>query len=381
MQKKKKKYNANMKNIFGLKKNKQYNMLNEIFEQKKVFETLCQKFFDKDLNIITDELPLDKYSRIVICASGSSKHAGEIAKYFIEGICQIPCSVEFASEFAHKDIVLNKNELFIAISQSGNTADTFEALMKAKKKKAITFALTNNIESKIHKNADYKVLADAGLEQSIAATKSFTAQLLILYIFAIALAEKISGKTLDEIKKEFLTISEKYDDIFNQRETIKSIAKKIKKAKSVAIIGRHINSALAQEGSLKIKETCYINAVHSPAGEFMHGHFAFLDKKVPLIGILSNYKDDEENYNLGLNNLCEVQSKRKTKTILLKTCGDNIAQEKIKSKFTIDIPAMSKWFMPFLSLVALQLLAFETATLIHDNIDEPRDLKKCVDNE
>lgn len=373
-----------MKNKWQIfKKNfkKEFFMQKEILEQKAVFKTLIDKFFNSELQIDTKEFPIKNWKRIVICASGSSKHAGEIAKYFIEAIAKVPCSIEFASEFAHKDVVLSKEDLFIAISQSGNTADTFVALMKAKEAGATTFALTNNIDSKIHTNADYKVLADAGIERSIAATKSFTAQLLILYVFAFALAEKNQKTDLTDLKKEFCSLYEKYDEIFAQEERIKGIAKKTSKAKSIAIIGRHINSALAIEGSLKIKETCYINAISSPAGEFMHGHFAFLDKKVPLVAILNKSENDEENYDLMLNNLNEVKSKRKVRVVLLKSKDDTAVLEKVDTKYFIDIPSANKFLVPFFNLVALQLLAFETARLIHDNIDEPRDLKKCVATE
>ena len=356
-------------------------MLKEILEQKDVFKTLCSKFFDEKFNINSKEFPLKKWNRIIICASGSSKNAGEIAKYVIECLAQIPCSVEYASEFAHKQTVLSKNDLFIAISQSGNTADTFEALMKAKSYGTKTLALTNNIESKIHLNADYKILADAGVEKSIAATKSFTAQLFILYVFAITLAEKVQGKNLLEFKKEFCKLYEKYDEIFIQRPKIKTIAKKIKSAKSLVILARNINSALAKEGGLKIKETCYINAISAPAGEFMHGHFAFLDKNVPIFGVLNKSENDDETYDLTLNNLYEIKTKRKANVILIRTKDDFFAEEKIKNKFSIEVPAANKWLTPFLNLIVLQLTAYETAKLIHDNIDKPRDLKKCVENE
>ena len=366
--------------IFKIRLDKEYFMLTEILEQKEVFQTLCEKFFDENYNINTKEFPIKKWNRIIICASGSSKNAGEIAKYVIESLAKIPCSIEYASEFAHKDTPLGKNDLFVAISQSGNTADTFEALMKAKKAGAKTFALTNNIESKIHYNADYKILADAGVEKSIAATKSFTAQLFILYIFAIALAEKTQNSKLTDFKKEFTGLCEKYEDVFIQRGKIKQIARKIKRAKSLVILARNINSALAKEGGLKIKETCYINAISAPSGEFLHGHFAFLDKKVPIFGIL-NKTEDEENYNLTLNNLYEIKKKRKANVILIRTKDDYLADEKIGNRFAIEIPMVNKLLTPFLNLIALQLLAYETAKLIHDNIDKPRDLTKCVASE
>ena len=170
---------------------KEYFMLEEILEQKIVFNKLAAKFFANDLKIEIKDFPLKKWDKIVICASGSSKNAGEIAKYLIEGMANITASIEYASEFAHKQFALSKNDLFIAISQSGNTADTYEALLRAKEFGATTFAIINNKNSKIHKEADFKVLADAGEEKSIAATKSFTAQLFILYTYVFALTERV----------------------------------------------------------------------------------------------------------------------------------------------------------------------------------------------
>lgn len=364
-----------------LKPKKSYFMLQEILEQKDVFAALVSKFFDKELNINIDDFPVQKWDKITICASGSSKNAAEIAKYFIEDIAEIPCSIEYASEFAHKKNLLKQGDLFIAISQSGNTADTFEALLKAKKAGAKTFGITNAIDSKIHTNADHKILADAGIERSIAATKSFTAQLLILYVFAMKLAEDVLGKDVQALKKEFVGLSKKYDDIYAQRDNIKKIAKRVKKAKSLAILGRNYNAALTLEGSLKTKETCYINAMPSPAGEFMHGHFAVLDNTIPIIGMLNKAKGDEENYKLALNNLSEIKSKRKTTLILLKTASDNIDKAKLSYEYSVEIPKVSIEFAPFLNLVALQMIAFETACLLNDNVDEPRDLQKCVASE
>ncbi len=361
---------------------KEYFMLEEILEQKEVFQKLANDFFCSDLKIKTKAFPLKKWNKIVICASGSSKNAGEIAKYLIEGMTNITASIEYASEFAHKQFALSKNDLFIAISQSGNTADTYEALLRAKEFGATTFAITNNENSKIHKEADFKILADAGEEKSIAATKSFTAQLFILYTYVFALTEKVKKINIDDLKKEFLNLQNKYDEIFSQRDKIKIIAKNIKNSKSLVILSRNINSALAKEGSLKIKETCYINAVSFPSGEFLHGHFAFLDKTIPVLAIVNQaLNKNSDNYKLLTNNLKEVQTKRGSKLILIKSKEDKEIENILKYKYYIDIPRVKTIFTPLLNLVALQLLAYETAKLIHKDIDKPRNLKKCVDNE
>jgi len=370
-----------MFNCCKKRKDEDYFMYKEIMSQKDVFKALNAKYFDENLNINKADFPLGKYDRIIICASGSSNHAADIAKFFIEDITKIPCSIEYSSEFAHKNTIIRENDLFIAISQSGNTADTFESLMKAKRMGAKTFGITNDATSKIHANADFKVLADAGEEKSIAATKSFTAQLVILYVFALALAENNNNENLYDLKKEYLSIGDNYDEIYAQRDNIKKIAKYIKNIKTIAILGRNINAALSREASLKTKETCYISAVFAPAGEFMHGHFAILDKTIPIIGIANKTTDDEENYKLVIHNLQEITTKRNADLILVKAKGDDVAQKDLKHKFAIEVPVMSKYFAPFLSLVALQMLAFETACLRNDNVDEPRDLCKCVANE
>ena len=373
--------NKKIKDLLNINQ-KEYFMLEEIFEQKDVFKKLAANFFYEDLKIKAKDFPLKKWNKIVICASGSSKNAGEIAKYLIEGMTNITAGIEYASEFAHKQFALSKNDLFIAISQSGNTADTYEALLRAKEFGATTFAITNNKNSKIHKEADYKVLADAGEEKSIAATKSFTAQLFVLYVYVFALAEKVKKINIYDLKKEFLDLQNKYDEIFEQRAKIKTIAKNIKNAKSLVILSRNINSALAKEGSLKIKETCYINATSFPSGEFLHGHFAFLDKAVPVLALVNQaLNKNSENYKLLINNLKEIQTKRGSNLILIKTKEDDEIENVLKYKYFIDIPRVKTIFTPMLNLVALQLLAYETAKFIHKDIDKPRNLKKCVDNE
>ncbi|MDD3593788.1 MAG: SIS domain-containing protein [Candidatus Gastranaerophilales bacterium] len=372
-----------MKNLFNIRinKNKEYLMLKETLEQEKVFKDLVSKYFDTDFNITTKDFPLKKWDKIVICASGSSKNAGEIVRYVIEDLAQTTCVVEYASEYAHRKSNLGAKDLFIAISQSGNTADTFEALNRAKETGACTFAITNDENSKIHKTAHYSVIADAGIEKSIAATKSFTAQLFILFVFAIALAEQNTKNNLTDLKRDFCALGDLYKEVFDQRKKIKKIAKTLKKSKSIVVLSRNINSALAKEGGLKIKETCYINAISASSGEFLHGHFAFLDRTVPIIAICNKPTDTQENYDLLLNNIYQIKTKRKTNTIIIKTRNDCFIEERLKNKFSIEIPPVIEIFTPFLNLIALQLIAYETAKLIHTDIDKPRNLTKCVDNE
>jgi glucosamine--fructose-6-phosphate aminotransferase (isomerizing) len=356
-------------------------MCKEIFQQPQIIKALSDRFFDSDLNIKEVDIPIKKFEKIYICASGTSKNAADIAKYFIEKLTGITTIVEFASEFAHKPACISDTDFFIAISQSGNTADTFEALKKAKEKGAMTFAITNNTESKIHKFADYKIFTDAGEEKSIAATKSFSAQLFILYVVTVFMAEKLGFEDNFVYKKELSELYLKYDQIFAQIKKIKKIVSKIKKTKSMVILARGINYAVSAEGSLKIKETAYIDANGFPSGEFLHGHFAFVDKNIPVISLINKCPENLENYELSLKNTKEIKEKRNPVLIVLKTVDDNKIKETFEKASFIDIPIVSEELTPFLNTACLQLFAFEIAVSLGKDVDKPRSLKKCVEKE
>lgn len=357
-----------------------YSMLHEIMEQPEILKKLSERFFDSNFNIKEIDIPVKAFSRICICASGSSKNVGEIIKYFIEKLTCIPVIVEYASEFAHKPICLNEQDLLIAISQSGNTADTFEALKKAKNKNVLTLAITNNAESKIHKLADYKIFLDVGVEKSIAATKSFIAQLFVLYIFGIYLSEKLGNNDTLNIKKMIKELSIKAEEVLEQKTNIKKAAKKIKKAKSIVILGRGINSHITHEGALKIKETSYIDANGYPSGEFLHGHLAFVDKTIPVVSMLNKNISDTDNYKLAIKNTKEIKLKRKPPLIIIKTKEDTL-DGNFKNSVLIEVPQVLDELIPFINTICLQLLAYETAISLRRNVDKPRSLKKCVEKE
>ncbi|KKQ38286.1 MAG: Isomerizing Glutamine-fructose-6-phosphate aminotransferase [Candidatus Moranbacteria bacterium GW2011_GWF2_37_7] len=321
-------------------------MLKDIKETPAALETLLKN----------TQITLKKdISKIYIAASGSSRNAANIARYFIEKITNIPVIVDYASEFAHRSVAMTQNDLFIPLSQSGETADVLSALKKAKDKGIATFAITNNENSTIYKSTDAGMLAYAGKETSIPATKSFTCQLMCLYLLGIHLA----GKQEQDLYK----VPEKIAQFIDNCSELDSIAKQIKDFKSLIILGRGQNWAFAEEGSLKIKETTYINATGYPTGEFLHGHLAVLDENFPVISILTRCFDDADNYFLAIKNTEEIKKKRNPILIELRHGEEN------------------EFIAPFITAVMLQLLTYKTAILLGRDTDKPRSLNKVVEKE
>ncbi|OGI02915.1 MAG: hypothetical protein A2Y25_09890 [Candidatus Melainabacteria bacterium GWF2_37_15] len=321
-------------------------MLKDIKETPAALETLLKN----------TQITLKKdISKIYIAASGSSRNAANIARYFIEKMANMPVIVDYASEFAHRSVAMTQNDLFIPLSQSGETADVLSALKKAKDKGIATFAITNNENSTIYKSTDIGMLAYAGEETSIPATKSFICQLMCLYLLGLHLA----GKQEQDLWK----VPEKIASFIENCSELDSIAEQIKDFKNLIILGRGQNWAFAEEGALKIKETSYINATGYPTGEFLHGHVAVLDENFPVISILTRCFDDAENYPLAIKNTEEIKKKRNPIMIELRHGEEN---EIIAS---------------FITAVMLQLLTYKTAMLLGRNVDKPRSLNKVVEKE
>lgn len=362
-------------------------MLEDIKEQPNILKTLAEKFFSSEnsqLHINLNEEQIKNISKIYIVASGSSKNAGTIAKYFIEKLTRIPTEADFASEFAHRDPVLKPNDVVILISQSGETADTFAALKIAKNMNVHTIAITNNPESKIHKVADSAIEVQAGKEISIAATKSFTAQLMILYGLSLHLAEiRQSCRNIQQIKQELLDMSGPLNTIIEKYEDKHSIAEKISQYKSLVIVGRNINYGTAQEGALKIKETSYIDANGYPSGEFLHGYVAVVDEEAPLVSIIMKDPDNIPNYRLAISNTESIKKKRNPELIIIKSESDKDIEDNLLfkgSKF-INMPDCSEEVSPLCVTVYLQILAFNIARALQRDINNPRALTKAVTSE
>lgn len=361
-------------------------MLIDIKDEPEIIRKLSEIHLPTWKPVQNINITQENISKIFIVASGSSRNAGTITKYFIESVSQIPVTVEHASEFGTRNPVLCNEDMVIFVSQSGETSDVLAALEVAKAKGAYTFAITNNETSTIHKTADAAMFLNAGKEISVPATKSFAAQLVCLYILGIYLAERKNTLSPDKIefyKQKIRQMPDKIEKLIDKADEINSIAEKLHKTKSLILTGRGQNFGLAEEGALKIKETCYMNTGGYPSGEFLHGHLAMLDENTPVISIITKYGFDEANYNFAISNTKQLIKKRNADVFIIKDSTDNHINERFaeyKAEF-LDIAEFDEDFSPVYSAVILHLLAFKMAELLGHDVNNPRSLSKTVFNE
>jgi len=355
-------------------------MLKEIHEQPDVVRNvLVGKIHDEDAEVVLDDVKLTrdelkKINRIQIIACGTSLHAGLVGKYIFEKLTGIPTDVEASSEYIYRNTIADENTLVIGISQSGETADTITAIKQAKEKNSHILIITNRKDSAMARLADSLLPINAGIEVSVAATKSYMAQLLSLYLLAIYIAENIGAKEkglIKEIKKELLTLPSKLETILNDTKNIENIAKKYSSFKNFIFIARGINYPSALEGALKLKEISYINATGYPAGELKHGPIAMLDETMPVLAILN----EGIVYDKVLSN-CEEAKARQAKLIGV----TNFIDEKHKNLFDdmVIIPEIPDIVSPALNIVVLQLLAYHISEYLGKDVDQPRNLAKSV---
>ena len=365
-------------------------MLEDILEQPEIISSLAKKYFPVNQPLQGLELNLSMHdiynlNNIYIVASGSSRNAGNIVKYFMEHALKLPVIVDYASEFAHRAPAISKNDLFIAISQSGETADTYSALKIAVSKGAHTIAITNNPDSKIYRLSQSAIHIEAGKEKSIPATKSFIAQLITLYALTMYLGEKrssVSGERMNRLKKELHATGEAVEEFIENSAFLDETAKKLSGLKSLAILGRGANHAAAQEGALKIMETSYIDATGYPTGEFMHGYVAMVDENAPVLSII--LKDDKNmNYNLCLTNTEEIKKKRNPDLIIIKSDNDKDIEQRplLKDSLFLEIPSFSQEISSIFVVVLFQLLALKIANILNLDVNNPRSLSKAIENE
>ena len=351
-------------------------MLKEIFEQPKAIrETIgtslnSSRIHFEGLNLTKDYL--STINKIYMIACGTAMHAGLGVKSNFETLCNIPVTVEVASEFRYRNPLIDDKTLCIYISQSGETADTIAALKLAKSKGAKTIAVTNVIESSITREADYFVYTHAGPEIAVASTKAYTSQLVLLNIMALYFAETLescSQHRIDNIKKEILKLSEKAEEILENTEIIKEIAKKISSQKYMFYLGRGIDYPVAMEGALKLKEISYIFAEAYPSGELKHGPIALIENGVSVINILTNSTLVEKS----LSNVQEVVTRGANCIIITNQDFDTSSFENV-----IKIPEISALVSPILSVIPLQLLAYYITKEKGLDVDKPRNLAKSV---
>ncbi len=351
-------------------------MLKEIYEQpKSIRETIGTSLSTQCIHF--DGLSLTKeylstIDKIYIVACGTAMHAGLGVKSNFEILCNIPVTVEVASEFRYRNPLIDEKTLCIYISQSGETADTIAALKLAKSKGAKTIAVTNVIESSITREADYYVYTHAGPEIAVASTKAYTSQLVLLNIMALYFAEilETSSKTrINNIKEEILKLSDKAEEVLKNIEKIKEISKKIYSKRDMFFLGRGIDYAVALEGSLKLKEISYIHSEAYASGELKHGPIALIEHDVPVISILTNSTLVEKS----VSNIQEVIT-RGAKSIVI--TNQNI--DKSNFDVVINIPEISALLSPIISVIPLQLLAYYISKEKGLDVDKPRNLAKSV---
>ena len=307
-----------------------------------------------------------------IVACGTAMHAGLTGKYAIEHLCNIPVTVEVASEFRYRNPIIDKNTLCIYISQSGETADTIAALKLAKSKGATTLAITNVIGSSITREADYSIYTHAGPEIAVASTKAYTSQVILLDILALYFAEVLGTVTRsesNELKKEIMSLPSKIEETLKYSNEIKDFAKTIYQDKDAFYLGRGTDYNTALEGSLKLKEISYIHSEAYPAGELKHGPIALIENGITVISILT----DEHLVEKTISNIQEVIT-RGAHTLVV--TNKNLPSNNIDK--VITIPDTHVLLSPIISIIPLQLLSYYISKEKGLDVDKPRNLAKSV---
>ena len=359
-----------------------YFMLKEIAEQPAaVADTLLGHFVDG--SIVLDEQRLSdqelrEIDKVFIVACGTAYHSGLLAKYAIEHWTRLPVEVELASEFRYRDPVLDRSTLVIAISQSGETADTMEAVRHAKTQKAKVLAICNTNGSQIPREADAVLYTRAGPEIGVAATKTFLAQIAANYLVGLALAQARGTKYPDEVEREYHDLEAMPDLIARVLagiEPVGQLAQRFAKSPTVLFLGRHVGYPVALEGALKLKELAYMHAEGFAAGELKHGPIALIDDDLPVIVVMPSPKNAQMLHAKLLSNIREIQA-RGAVTIVIAEEGDDTVRP--YADHLIEIPAVSTLFQPLLSTIPLQVFAAGVARARGYDVDKPRNLAKSV---
>tara|TARA_B100000214_G_scaffold171670_1_gene123370 strand:+ start:2329 stop:4167 length:1839 start_codon:yes stop_codon:yes gene_type:complete len=355
-------------------------MLKEIFEQpKSILDTMRGRINPKDKEIILGgiynyEKKIMNANRIIIVACGTSWHAGLIGEYLLEDIARIPVEVEYASEFRYRNPIITDNDIVLAISQSGETADTLAAIELAKEKGATVLGICNVAGSSIARLTHAGVYTHAGPEIGVASTKALTTQVLVLALMALRIGDKkgsLSRIDYHQILTELELIPDKIKKVLKSNDKIKMIADEFQNATNFLYLGRGYNFPVALEGALKLKEISYIHAEGYPAAEMKHGPIALIDEEMPIVVIATK----KGNYEKVVSNIQEVKA-RGGRLIAVVTEGDKTVKE--LADYCIEIPKCFNELTPLLANIPLQLLSYHIALLRGCNVDQPRNLAKSV---
>ena len=361
-----------------------YFMLQEIYDQPNVLNDcmrgrVVESPYSHNPQVILSAVTnhrreLLQAKRIVIVSCGTSWHAGLIGKQLIEHFCRIPVEVAYASEFRYSDPVIGHDDVVMAISQSGETADTLAAIQLAKEHGAMIFGIVNGVGSSIARESDTGTYIHVGPEIGVASTKAFTGQVTVLVMLALALGMAKGTVEQDEYEntiKELLAIPEKIKKVLEQNDKIKQMAYKFTYAKNFLYLGRGWNYPVALEGALKLKEISYIHAEGYPAAEMKHGPIALVDEEMPVVFIATHHKL----YRKIISNMQEVIS-RHGRIMAVVTEGDEDVKNMVEE--VIEVPETIACLAPLLSVIPLQLLSYHVAVAKGLNVDQPRNLAKSV---
>ncbi|WP_203294532.1 glutamine--fructose-6-phosphate transaminase (isomerizing) [Luteirhabdus pelagi] len=355
-------------------------MLKEIYEQPKVIHDTYRGRLLADQGIIRLgglEDYIKKFvnaDRIIIVACGTSWHAGLVAEYIFEDMARIPVEVEYASEFRYRNPIITENDVVIAISQSGETADTLAAIKLAKEKGAFVYGVCNVVGSTISRETHSGTYTHAGPEIGVASTKAFTTQITVLTMMALRIAKsKGTISQSDYIKhlRELDMIPDSVEEALQGDEKIVEIAKVFKSAANFLYLGRGYNFPVALEGALKLKEISYIHAEGYPAAEMKHGPIALIDEQMPVVVIATN----SNHYDKVVSNIEEIKA-RKGKIIAVVTEGDTTVRD--LADYIIEVPLTPEALSPLINTIPLQLLSYHIAVMLEKNVDQPRNLAKSV---
>ncbi len=355
-------------------------MLKEIYEQpKSILDTMRGRIDSgsKEIKlggILDYEKKIVNADRIIIVACGTSWHAGLIGEYLFEDLARIPVEVEYASEFRYRKPIIRETDVVLAISQSGETADTLAALELAKQKGAIVLGICNVVGSSIPRLTHAGIYTHAGPEIGVASTKAFTTQVVVLILMALHIAKQkgaLSNTNYQQLITELELIPEKVEKVLEVNNQIEKIAKSFKDATNFLYLGRGYNFPVALEGALKLKEISYIHAEGYPAAEMKHGPIALIDEEMPIVVIATK----KGNYEKILSNIQEVKA-RGGRLIAIVTKGDKAVKE--LADYCIEIPNCFEELSPLISNIPLQLLSYHIALMRGCNVDQPRNLAKSV---
>jgi glutamine---fructose-6-phosphate transaminase (isomerizing) len=362
-------------------------MLKEIFEQpESLQQTIAPRVSLEEGVVRLDEVrigadELCALRRINIVASGTSRHAGMAGQYMIQDLVNLPVDVDYASEFEYRNPLIGKGELTIVITQSGETADTTAAQREARAKGSRTIAISNVVDSTIAREADGVLYTNAGPEISIASTKAFTAQMAVLYLFAVYLGQVRGALSKEKVRAhihEMLDLPGKIEAVLQSAQDCERLADRYKSAQDFLYLGRAIHYPIAMDGALKLKEVSYVHAEGYPTGEAKHGPNALIDENLPLVIIATGDREDAGSvlrYEKNVSNLKGFKQQA-ARVIAIATEGDE--QISKLADHTIFVPRASELLSPILEIVPLQLFAYYVAVKRGLDVDRPRNLVKSV---